>query len=641
MKRLPLLFAMLAVEMSVCRLAGDEVRVSHCYSGDTVESITDRVEPRSPRQQPHHSFWPHHGTEEWAEYHFDEPRTLSATEIYWLDDTPGGGCPVPERWRLFYRKGDRWITVENTSPLGVEKGVFNRVTFEPVETSALRIEVKSRPGHGSGIMEWDVRDDPQVTRAREVRRLLRPLEQLGFEPPESTLIDLIRRTEGFSTEAVRYCDRLARLKRDADRIRARIESGAPVDPEHVTTLASKINELGAEQVAGLGPIVFFTRYPLSRPNAANCYIWQSVPERWGCSIRVYDSSSKGISAQTIFADAQGSIFDMNLSRDAKTLFFSFKRQDEPCWQLYEIGVDGRGLRKISRDPTAYEVGAVELPDGDLIFVSTRRCGYTVCQPGPTSNLYVMHRDGSGVRCVSQNTLTDLSPHLLGDGRVLFTRWEYIDRDLTYRQSLWTQNPDGRRYQLFFGNTIRDIATFWQCRPVPGHGNLVVSTFAPHHSWPHGAIGLVQNRLGPEAVRGEGFVSLTPDVPQTLDQSYRWSYRDPYPLSDYQFLVAYGGGDERGRFTLELLDICGNRTPVYEDLEMGCYGPIPIRPRPMPPMPAPIVQTETSPDEQIQWGTVLLADVTRGLSEIEPGRIRYVQIMEQMRKMADLSHRAFD
>ncbi|MEE8453001.1 MAG: hypothetical protein V3R99_13835, partial [Thermoguttaceae bacterium] len=201
--------------------------------------------------------------------------------------------------------------------------------------------------------------------------------------------------------------------------------------------------------------------------------------------------------------------------------------------------------------------------------------------------------------------------------------------------------DGRRYQLFFGNTIRDIATFWQCRPVPGHGNLVVSTFAPHHSWPHGAIGLVQNRLGPEAPRGEGFVSLTPDVPQTHDQSFRWSYRDPYPLSDYQFLVAYGGGDERGRFTLELLDFCGNRTPVYEDPEMGCYGPLPIRPREMPPLPAPIAHAGKSPDEEVQWGTVMLADVSRGLPEIERDRIKSIQIMEQMRKMADLSHRAFD
>ncbi|KKM01690.1 hypothetical protein LCGC14_1791890, partial [marine sediment metagenome] len=470
-----------AIGLLTGHLEADELKVSHCFSGDTIASINDGTEPQTPRDQPHHSFWPHRGTNEWVEYHFDAPRELSATEIYWLDDTPGGGCPVPQSWRLFYRKDGKWAPVQNTGPLGVEKGVFNRVAFSPVVTDALRIEVKSRPGRGSGIVEWDVRDDPKVARSRQMKRLIKPLESFSFEPPPSALIDLIQRTEGFSREAKEYCGRLGAIKQDADQIRAEIESGEPVEQDRIVKLAAKIDEVGAGQVSRLGPITFFTRYPLSRPNAANCYIWQSVPERWGCSIRTYDPSHADLPAKTIFADPAGSIFDMNLSRDAKTLFFSFKRKIENCWQLYEIGIDGSGLKKISRDPASYEVGAIELPDGDLLFFSTRRCGFTVCQPGPTSNLYVMHRDGSGVRCVSQNTLSDLSPRLLPDGRVLFTRWEYIDRDLTYRQSLWTQNPDGRSYQLFFGNTVRDVATFWQCRPVPGHGNLIVSTFAPHHS----------------------------------------------------------------------------------------------------------------------------------------------------------------
>ena len=398
----------------------------------------------------------------------------------------------------------------------------------------------------------------------------------------------------------------------------------------------------AEEAKGVGPIAFFTRHPLSRPNAINCYIWQSVPQRWGCSIRTFDPGRPDEPANTIFSDPTGSIFDMNLSRDARTLFFSYKREGETCWQLYEIGVDGQGLKRISQDGSHYEVGAIELPDGDLLFISTRCEGFTVCQPGPSSNLHVMHRDGSNVRCVSQNTLSDFSPHLLPDGRVLFSRWEYIDRDLTYRQSLWTQNPDGRRYQLFFGNTIRDFGTFWQTRPIPGHAGLVVSTFAPHHGWPHGAIGLVQNRLGLESPRGEGFAWITQEFPQIGDRSYRWSYRDPYPLSDYQFLVAYGGGDIReGRFALYLLDICDNKVPLYADAEMGCYGPIPLRPRQVPPRVAAGDPRPKAQADGVQWGTVLVADVHRGLPGIARGRVKYIQIMQQMPKLTDLSHRAYD
>ena len=115
----------------------------------------------------------------------------------------------------------------------------------------------------------------------------------------------------------------------------------------------------------------------------------------------------------------------------------------------------------------------------------------------------MNRDRANVRCVPQNTLSNVSPQMLPDGRVLFTRWEYVDRDLTYRQSLWTQNPDGRRYQLYYGNTIRDVGIFWQAGPVMNRANLVVATFAPDHGWSHGAIGLIQNRLGLEAPKNEG------------------------------------------------------------------------------------------------------------------------------------------
>jgi len=523
----------------------------------------------------------------------------------------------------------------------VEKGVFNRVTFKPIKTSALRIEVKSRPGCGSGIIEWDVYADPKLARARELRRRLAALDRLKCAPNRSALIERVLQSKGLSPGARQYLARLAEFKSRGEKLRAAAASGKPVDAQALGSLAGEVNRFFSEQVEQLGPIVFFTRHPLARPNAINCHIWQSVPERFGCSIRIYDPGRPELPARTIFSDPAGSIFDMNLSRDAKTLFFSYRKQSEKCWQVYQIGVDGRGLKKVSRDGQYHEVGAIELPGGELLFVSTRRGGFTVCQPGPCSNLHVMRRDGSDVRCVSQNTLSDFSPQMLPDGRVLFTRWEYIDRDLTYRQSLWTQNPDGRHYQLFFGNTIRDVGTFWQARPVPGKGNLLVATFAPHHGWPHGAIGLIDNSAGLEAPRGKGFAWITQEFPQIFDRSFRWSYRDPFPVNDYQFLVAYGGGGRSGPFALYLLDLCDNKTPIYADPATGCYGPLLLRPAKTPPLLPALKHDGNAQEDHLQWGTALVADVYRGLPGIERGRVKHLRIMEQMRKTRDLTHRAYD
>ena len=628
----------MVVVLAAAAAPGDEVRVSHCFSGDTAAAIDDGIEPRSPTDRPRHSFWPRKGTTEWVERRFDAPRKLAATSLYWLDDTPGGGCPVPKGWRLLYRREGQWVPVRNTSAYGVVKGVFNRVTFEPVTTSALRIEVTSRPGFGSGIIEWDVRDDPAMVRRRLLARLLRPLNELRFAPRRADPTDRLIRSASFSAEGRRYLAELAPLRAAREKLAADVRAGRIADEPTVRRRVGELKGFLSRRARRLGPIAYFTRHPLSRPNAANCTIWQSVPERWGCSIRVHDPARPEQPARAIFRDPEGSIFDMSVSGDAGTLFFSHRRRGERYWRLWEIGTDGRGLRPISRRPGCHDVGAVEMPDGRLVFVSTRRGGYTLCQPGPCSNLHVMERDGTGVRCVSQNTLSDFSPQMLADGRVLFTRWEYVDRDLTYRQSLWTQQPDGRRYQLFFGNTIRDVGTFWQARPLPGHADVVVATFAPHHGWPHGAIGLIANAFGLEARRDVGFTWLTQEFPQIGDRSFRWSYRDPLPVNDHLFLVSYGGG---GRFAIYLMDLCDNKLRIVGDPEMGCYGPLLLRPRKgpdrladAPPLPA------RGPGEG-QWGTMMLVDVYRGLPQIARGRITHIRIMEQLRKTHDLRSRAYD
>ncbi len=389
-------------------------------------------------------------------------------------------------------------------------------------------------------------------------------------------------------------------------------------------------------VKGLPPIAVVTRHPFNAPPAVGQDIWAARPRTPGCSIRIFDPTRPGQSAKTIFDDPDGCIYDMNLSFDARTLFFSYQREEEAHWHIWRIGVDGSGLKQLTDGPF-YDISPCETPNGDIVFVSTRRFGYTLCQPGPASNLHVMSPDGSNIRCVSMNTLSDLSPQMLPDGRVLFTRWEYVDRDLTFRQSLWTQYPDGTSYQLYFGNTIRDVGTFWEARPLPGRSDRLVATFAPHHGFPHGAIGFVERNFGPEAPKGKGFSYITKEFPSIGDTRHEWSYRDPFPLTDRTFLCAYGGGGVN-RYRIFLLDADDNKRLLYEDPDMGCYFPIPLRPTPVPVAIPSRVQTAS----EDAWGVVMLADVYRGLEPvIQRGRVKSLRVMEQVRKTEDLKSRAFD
>ncbi|MEI6534320.1 MAG: glycosyl hydrolase family 65 protein [Verrucomicrobiaceae bacterium] len=94
----------------------------------------------------------HRGTLEWVQYNFDKPRMVDAVEVFWAADS--GGMEKPASWRVLTHKGDEWVPVKNRGEYGVALDTFNKITFEPVETSAIRLEVQSAKGKSGGILEW-------------------------------------------------------------------------------------------------------------------------------------------------------------------------------------------------------------------------------------------------------------------------------------------------------------------------------------------------------------------------------------------------------------------------------------------------------------------------------------------------------
>ena len=133
------------------------VTVSHCWKGDKAAAIADGAEPANSNDHtiPRHTFWDHKGTAEWVEARFPQPRTVSTCEVYWFDDTGRGHCRVPKAWQLLYRAGNEWkpVALAGGSAFGTAKDRWNKVTFEPVETEAMRLEVELQEGVSGGILE--------------------------------------------------------------------------------------------------------------------------------------------------------------------------------------------------------------------------------------------------------------------------------------------------------------------------------------------------------------------------------------------------------------------------------------------------------------------------------------------------------
>lgn len=136
-----------------------KVQASTCWIYDTVDAVSDGVLPSGSGDQsiPRFTWWDHVGTQEWIQMEFPKARRVSSVGVYWFDDEPGGRCRVPASWRLLWWDGSNWKPLANASTYGVEKDRFNEVTFDPVETAKLRIEVQLKAGASGGILEWRVR----------------------------------------------------------------------------------------------------------------------------------------------------------------------------------------------------------------------------------------------------------------------------------------------------------------------------------------------------------------------------------------------------------------------------------------------------------------------------------------------------
>lgn len=129
---------------------------SHCFSGDTVDALSDGIVPESSGDQdiPRFTWWDHLGMKEWVQYDFPQPKTISGVEVYWFDDTGAGQCRLPKSWRLLYLDGGEWKSVPGALTGNPTKDQFNLVSFPSLAVSAIRIEVELQPGFSGGITEW-------------------------------------------------------------------------------------------------------------------------------------------------------------------------------------------------------------------------------------------------------------------------------------------------------------------------------------------------------------------------------------------------------------------------------------------------------------------------------------------------------
>ncbi|HUT33987.1 MAG TPA: hypothetical protein VNE39_10930 [Planctomycetota bacterium] len=318
---------------------------------------------------------------------------------------------------------------------------------------------------------------------------------------------------------------------------------------------------------------------------------------------------------TLLDDPQGGVRDPQVHYDGTRILFSYRRGGQPYYHLHEVNADGSGLRQLTDGPFD-DIEPVYLPDGDIVFCSSRCNRWVACWYTQVAILYRCDADGRHIRMLSSSIVHDNTPWVLPDGRLLYTRWEYVDRSRTSYHHLWTVNPDGTGQMTYYGN-MHGGTVMIDGKPIPGTTKIVCS-FSPGHGAPEhrGAITIINPNAGPDAQPYARRISKGAD------------HHDPYPLSEDAFLVA------RGK---QLLLMNGKgETQVVHELPAGerleLHEPMPLRPRPRERVIPPRVRQNAA------TGHLVLVNVTHGrnMDGVAPGEVRKLLVLEQLSKPVNFS-----
>ncbi|MFA6545512.1 MAG: polysaccharide lyase family protein, partial [Limisphaerales bacterium] len=366
---------------------------------------------------------------------------------------------------------------------------------------------------------------------------------------------------------------------------------------------------------GIESIVFAARAPNPTDGHwyANFGYYSHDPGRkaYAEGARLYRLNLGTRELTALLKDDSGGVRDPQVSYDGMKILFSYRPGGTGQYHLYEISSDGTALKQLTSGPYD-DIEPAYLPDGGIVFVSSRCKRWVNCWLTQVAVLHRCDADGGNIRAISSNNEHDNTPWPLPDGRILYTRWEYVDRSQVHFHHLWAANPDGTAQMTWFGNLHPGI-TMIDAKPIPGTDKIVASFSPGHGQREHdGVVTVVDPKGGPDAK----------EFARSINKEAR--FRDPWAFSEDCFLVASRG-------SLAVMDGAGHTEEILKlpaaDLaaKLECHEPRPIAPRPR----EPVIQTRVKTEDST--GRLLLADVNQGrnMTGVKAGEIKKLLVLETL------------
>lgn len=380
----------------------------------------------------------------------------------------------------------------------------------------------------------------------------------------------------------------------ADSLLDRFQIGPMAGVTDFVFAARKLNDGDGHWYANIG---YYAHDPNRKAwrEGAKLYVWNSVSGR----------------LETLLDDPRGGIRDPQVNYEGNKILFAYRKGGTENYLLYEINSDGSDLRQLTSGKYD-DFEPTYLPSGEILFVSTRCKRWVNCWLTQVAVLHRCDASGQNISPISSNNEHDNTPWPMPDGRVLYTRWEYVDRSQVDFHHLWTANPDGTAQMIWYGNLHPGVVMI-DAKPVPAT-DKVLAIFSPGHGMIEhaGPLTLVDTKAGPDAKAHARKVS--DDRP----------YRDPWAFSEDCFLAALDD-------SLVLLDGKGNRQAIFQLPEADRNAGLRLH------EPRPIVKRAREPiipdriDPASGTGRLLLADIYEGrnMQGVTRGDIRKLLVLESL------------
>jgi hypothetical protein len=578
-----------------------------------------------------------HGNQSQIRFEWSQPVTIA--EIVYYGRT---AWQMRECW-----KGYEVSSTSSEEPL--IRGKFDmahgpqRIVFrQPIRTQNLLVRfISSYGGSNPGASEIEIYPSKLTakafrqleTKAHVLSRDMHGVDQVNCEKLYQLIQECRKEHGALYSQYEHHLSNLERLQR----LYKTIEDSVPVrDIQELNVVEKKLSHLQrAVLLFDVNKLLAIRRHEIE---ASHVYTYHYEGFKPGGGLYAFDVHNPEKEPVELVSSPTGQILDCDLSYDGKVVLFSWRKRKDQGYHIWTIRADGTQLKQIT-DGRWHDYNGCWLPDGGIAFLSSRSPQFAYCWHAPVGVVYRMNADGTNVRKVSANYLNDFTPYALHDGRIIYSRWEYVDKPAIPIQSLWTINPDGTNLSMYFGNGVISPGTFMEPRQIPGTSKIIC-TMTGHNGPTRGAIGVIDRSKGVNAQAS--IQNITPDVhiPPVGEGNGNTPEPKPYscplPLDNERFLVSARG-------PVLVRTICGDcQSSVLPapDNGMQYFCAQPVRPRFRPPV-VPSRLDRASKDQDYAY--LYLQDVYKGLEpHVKRGQIKRIRVVQEMSKSVriDPSLRAF-